>query len=158
MATGQKNIAGAVSALLTPVITEMGYQLWDVEYVREGARWILRITIDTPDGISIDDCEKVHRKIDPILDEADPIADSYYLEVSSPGVERTLRLPSHYAYAVGQKIQCKLFQPLDGSKLLTGILTAYEEKTDEITLACGEKTYTLPRAEIAKANIAFQFS
>ena len=93
----QKNIAGTVRELLTPTAETMGYELWDVEFVREGARRILRITIDKPEGIDIDDCEAYHRAIDPLLDEADPIDSAYYLEVSSPGSERDLKYHFHFA-------------------------------------------------------------
>ena len=94
----KKNIAGLVSEIALPLAKEFGYDLWDVEYVKEGADMILRITIDTDaeGGITIDDCEKMHRAIDPLLDELDPIEESYMLSVSSPGVERELTKPMHY--------------------------------------------------------------
>ena len=95
----KKNIAETVRELVAPVAEEFGYLLWDVEYAKEGADMILWVTIDTdqPGGISIQDCEKMHRAIDPILDEADPIEESYTLAVTSPGVERKLTRPEHYA-------------------------------------------------------------
>lgn len=89
--------ASAVRELIEPTVTELGYDIWDVEYVKEGADMHLRITIDSEDGIDIDDCEKVHRAIDPLIDEADPIEESYLLEVSSPGIERRLRTPEHFS-------------------------------------------------------------
>ena len=84
MAKGSKNVVSVVREALEPVITELGYRLWDLEYVKEGAEYFLRFTIDSDDGITIDDCEKVHRTIDPLLDELDPIEGSYNLQVSSP--------------------------------------------------------------------------
>ena len=95
MNNNTKNIAGVVTELITPVADELGYELWDVEFVKEGTRRILRVTIDSEEGITIDDCERMHRAIDPVLDEADPIESAYYLEVSSPGIERELRTERH---------------------------------------------------------------
>ena len=152
-----KGIAETVRDLLLDTVEELGYELWDVEYVKEGSRWYLRITIDHENGISIDDCEKVHRTIDPILDEADPIADSYYLEVSSPGLERVLRLPAHFAACTGAKIQCKLFQPVDGVRAPVGILTDYDEQTDSVILQIDAQSLTIPRANISRANVVFDF-
>ena len=92
----RKNVVTTVRELVAPVADSMGYTLWDVEFVREGARRVLRITLDKPEGINIDDCEAFHRTIDPMLDEADPIDQSYYLEVSSPGIERELKYDFHF--------------------------------------------------------------
>ena len=96
MAKGQKNIAQTVTDLIIGKINDLGYSLWDVEYVKEGASYYLRITIDSENGISIDDCEKVHRGIETILDDADPIEGAYHLEVSSPGIEHVLRTEDHF--------------------------------------------------------------
>ena len=85
------NIVASVRAAIAPVVEGLGYSIWDLEYVKEGADWFLRVTIDSPSGITIDDCETVHRAIDPVLDEVDPIEGAYHLEVSSPGIERELR-------------------------------------------------------------------
>ena len=101
--------ASAVRELIEPTVTELGYDIWDVEYVKEGADMHLRITIDSEDGIDIDDCEKVHRAIDPLIDEADPIEESYLLEVSSPGIERRLRTPEHFLACIGETVNLKLF-------------------------------------------------
>ena len=125
----KKNIAGTVRDLLEPIADELGYMLWDVEYVKEGAEMVLRITIDKDEGIDIDDCEKMHRTIDPVLDEADPIEVAYRLEVSSPGVERTISRPEHYDYCMGEKVEAKLYAPVNGQKKLTGFLSAADEKT-----------------------------
>ncbi len=158
MAQNQKNIAKTVQALLEPTVIALGYELWDVEYVKEGARFYLRITIDSENGIGIDDCETVHRAIDPILDEADPIESSYYLEVSSPGVERVLRHRGHFEKTVGEQIVCKLFAARNGSKTVQGILEGVDAQTDSILLAVDEDTtITLPLQDIAKANVVFEF-
>ena len=150
-----KKIADVVAELLTPVINDLGYDVWDVEYVREAAEWFLRITIDSPEGIDIDDCEKVHRAIDPVLDEADPIEDSYRLEVSSPGLEREIRTDEHFAACIGEKIVCKLFTKLDGKKEYTGVLKAYEDK--QIILDTDEGEKSIDRKLASKVRTVFDF-
>ncbi len=154
MANGKK-IADVCAELLTPVINELGYDVWDIEYVREAAEWFLRITIDSPNGIDIDDCEKVHRAIDPVLDEADPIEDAYRLEVSSPGLERDIRTDVHFEACIGEKIVCKLFTKLDGKKEYIGILKAYENKN--IVLETEEGEVTIERKLASKVRTVFDF-
>ena len=112
----KQNVAGVVEALLTPVVEELGYRLWDVEFRKVGADPTLTITIDSDDGITIEDCEKFHRAIDPLLDEADPISEAYHLEVSSPGIERELRTDEHIRASFGEKVEVKLFTQQDGRK------------------------------------------
>ena len=101
------NIASEVEALLTPVIEGLGYAVWDVQFRKVGADFTLTVTIDSDEGISIDDCEKVHRTIDPLLDEADPIDVAYVLEVSSPGIEREIRTDAHIAACMGEEIEAR---------------------------------------------------
>ena len=108
----KQNIAEAVAALLEGTVVGLGYRLWDVEYGKEGADYHLTVTIDSDAGITIDDCERVHRAIDPLLDEADPIETAYDLEVSSPGIERELRTPAHIDACVGEEVELRLFAPL----------------------------------------------
>lgn len=157
MAKGTSGIAAAVEALIAPTVRELGFSLWDVEYVKEGADWYLRITIDSPNGVDLDGCEKVHRAIDPMLDEADPIENAYHLEVCSPGLERILRTPAHYLACAGQKVEIRLFKPLEGEKYFVGILST-DETAEQITLtdAAGKAT-TVPRRMIAKANVYYEF-
>ena len=111
------NIAEKVEALIRPCISELGYRIWDVEYVKEGTEWYLRVTLDSDSGIGIDDCERVSRAINPIIDEANPIEDFYYLEVSSPGIERVLRSISRRRSAVMWKSGFLL--PMKGKRKLT---------------------------------------
>lgn len=153
MANNRKNIAETVSEIIKPYVEAQSCWLWDVEYVREGARQILRVTIDSADGVDIDDCEAVHRAIDPILDEADPIPVQYYLEVSSPGVERDLRTPAHFEYALGQRIDLKFFTAVNGSKQMTGVLNAFD--ADGKMLTVDETLISLDA--VSKANIHFDF-
>ena len=155
MSTNVKNVAATVRELILPVANELGYQLWDVEYVKEGAKMILRVTIDKAEGINIEDCEKMHRAIDPVLDAADPIEAAYYLEVSSPGIERDLRTDEHLLACIGEKVEARLYAPVDGSKKLVGILAAYEN--GEITLAIGERVQKLPRTAVSKIKTVFDF-
>jgi len=156
----QKNTAAVVTELITPTVEQLGFVLWDVEFVKEGASRYLRITIDSEDGVDIEGCEAVHRAIDPILDEADPIDVSYYLEVSSPGIERTLRTPEHFEWAVGLEISVKLYTAVEGRKAVSGILATYAD--DTLTIECAEGnavgTVNVKRSDIAKANLVFDFN
>lgn len=150
-----KNIASEVAELLTPVVEGLGYRLWDVEYAKEGTEWILRITIDSDNGIGIEDCEKVHRAIDPVLDDRDPIESSYRLEVSSPGIERELRVDAHFIASIGVEIEIKLFRPLDGQRIYRGVLRAYEDKVIVIESNSGE--VRIPRADASIVKTVFEF-
>lgn len=156
MAKGTSSVANNVKALLTDVICSLGYEIWDVEYVKEGATWYLRITIDSENGIDINDCEKVHRTIDPVLDEADPIQDAYYLEVSSPGVERVLRTMEHFEKCVGEKVQIKLYKALNGKKTIIGKLIRTEDNETVVVDDAGSET-AITLELIAKANTVFDF-
>ncbi len=144
----KKNVRDTVSELVAPVISELGYSLWDVTYTKIGADYHLEITIDHERGISIDDCERVHRAIDPILDEHDPIEGFYYLEVSSPGIERELRTEEHILAMLGREAEAKLFAAKDGRKSVVGILESYEGGTLTV-LADGERV-SLLRSEISR--------
>lgn len=156
MAGRISGIAGEVTALIEPTVNELGYSLWDVEYVKEGATWYLRVTIDSPDGIDLNACEKVHRAIDPVLDEADPIEDAYVLEVSSPGLERTIRKKEHYLACRGEKVQIRLFRPVDGLKSFVGRLET-DESCEKITVVTDDgKEHVFDRAMVAKANVFFE--
>ncbi|MBP3919555.1 MAG: ribosome maturation factor RimP [Clostridia bacterium] len=155
-----RNVAGVVWDLIEPIAEELGYVIWDVEFVREGSEWYLRITIDSDNGISIDDCERLHRAIDAPLDEADPIEQAYHLEVSSPGIERVLKYPWHFSVFVGEDIAVKLYAPLPEAgnvKQLRGILEAYDEDEDVLHLRTGETRIDLPRAKAAAVHAAFDF-
>ena len=152
---GNKNIAGVVFDFLLPVVNGLGFYLWDVEYVKEGSEWYLRITIDSEDGITLDDCETVHRAIDPVLDEHDPIENAYHLEVSSPGIERVLRRPDHIEAFAGEEVEVKLFAPLDGKKSFRCILGGIENGI--VTLNVGDKVYEIEHKKISRMNIVFDF-
>lgn len=157
-----KNTAAVVRELLEGTVNSLGFELWDVEYVKEGADMYLRITIDSPSGIDITDCERVHRVIDPIIDEADPIDEPYMLEVSSPGVERQLRTPAHFEACIGERITVKLFSAIDGiaetsGKQLTGILKAFDASSKDITVEIDGKDAVIPWNIMSRTNIYFDF-
>lgn len=128
MKKGSGGIAETVRTICEPVAETFGLELWDVEYVKEGSRMILRLTIDKPDGVTIDDCEAFHRAIDPLLDEADPIENAYYLEVSSPGLERELRTDAHILACTDWDVEVRLFAPVDGSKVYRGVLRGFSDE------------------------------
>ncbi len=117
-----------VTALAEPVADELGLLLWDVRFVKEGATWILRLIIDRPDTpVSIDDCVAMSRRMSDLLDEADPIPQSYCLEVTSPGAERELTRPEHFAYYEGWAVAVRLYRPLDGTREFAGLLREYAD-------------------------------
>ena len=118
---GNKTVA-VVWDLAAPIAESLGLTLWDIEFLKEGAQYYLRVYIDRPGGVSIDHCEAMSRALDEPLDEADPIEQSYCLEVSSPGLERKLTRPEHFTAMQGEKIVVKLFKPIAGKKEYTGIL------------------------------------
>ena len=149
-----KNIAASVEALLAPVVNGLGYVLWDVVYEKEGPLYYLRITIDSADGITIDDCERVHRAIDPVLDDADPIENSYTLEVSSPGICRELRRPEHFEAFLGAPVDVRLFAPKNGAKSVSGELISYDAERAEVVLGTNDGELTLPLSECAKITVA----
>lgn len=153
---GSKNIASLVKELITPTAREMGYWLWDVEFVKEGADKYLRITIDNEEGITIIDCENFHRAIDPLLDEADPISEAYILEVSSPGIERELKTPEHIDACEGWDVEIKLYAPKNGSKVFRGVLCGYDEDGN-IVIEIGEERQAFKPEEIAKIGTYFDF-
>ncbi len=151
-----RGVADRVRAIIEPTADELGYYLWDVEYVKEGADYILRVTIDNDEGITIDDCEAMTRAIDPILDEHDPIEDSYLLEVSSPGIERELTRDEHFALCEGEKVEARLYAPVDGSRVWVGILGAVDADGN-IPVETNGTVRAFPRASIAKIRTVYDF-
>ena len=136
-----------VEALARPVIEDEGCELWSVEYVREAGSWYLRVFIDKDGGVGIDDCERISRRLDPILDEADPIPYSYVFEVGSAGAERELRRPSDFEKFMGSEVEVKLYQPYEGKKSLVGKLEAYEN--GDITIS----SVQLRKSQIAQVKL-----
>lgn len=146
------NSAERVYELIKDAVEAEGVRLWDVRFLKEGASWYLRVFIDKPEGISIDDCTNVSHAIDPIIDEADPIDVSYYLEVCSPGIERELTRSRHYEESLGKQVRLKLYRAYDGKKEITGML---EDVTEEnVTLVTEGNALTVERKNISKANLS----
>lgn len=127
-----------VEELISKPIINLGYELYDVEYAKEGKDYFLRIFIDKPEGISLEDCEKVNNAINDLLDEADYIKEQYFLEVSSPGIERVLRKYKHLDSNIGNKIEIKLFKPINKEKSIIGILKSYDDKNITIEIETDE--------------------
>ena len=149
----KKSIKETVRDAVSSTITDLGYEIWDITYAKVGADYHLEITIDSPNGINIEDCEKVHRAIDPILDECDPIEGFYYLDVSSPGVERELRTEQHIIRSVGEKVRAKLFAQKDGKRVVVGVLSAFED--GKLTISEEGGDIILTPAEISKLTTVY---
>jgi len=126
-AKGGSGTVAICRALAEPFAEQLGLMLWDVRFVKEGASWYLRYYIDKDGGVNIDDCVALSRLINPVLDEADPISQSYCLEVMSPGIERELTRPEHFEAYLECAIVVRLIRPLGGEREYAGILTAYDE-------------------------------
>ena len=137
------------------MVREEGCSLWDVEYVREAGTWYLRIYIDKEGGVGIDDCERISRRLDPILDEADPIPESYVFEVGSAGVERELKRPSDFAQFLGSEVEVRLYQPKDGRKAWVGELTGYDD--GDVSIRAGKEEIRFARAQIAQVKLHVTF-
>ena len=148
-------ITEQVTQFAQPIVEENGCTLWDVEYVREGSERYLRLYIDKVGGVDIDDCERVHRAVDPILDEKDPIAESYHFEVCSAGLERTLKRPGDFQQFMNSPILVKLYRPRNGLKEIPGILRGYED--GRITVEAGKETITFEKSEVALVRLRVEF-
>ena len=152
---GRGKIATTVEELIREPVQNAGYLLWDVDYYKEGADYNLLVTIENPDRakpIDLDDCEKVSRLLSPLLDEADPIQDMYYLEVSSAGLERALTRPEHFEFYLGTTVSLRLYAPLNGVKSLTGTLAAYD--SEAFTVVVDGEEMVLKKDAVAKVLTA----
>lgn len=142
--------------ILLPMMEELGFELVDVEYVKEGSTWYLRAYIDKPGGINIDDCETVSRRLSDILDEKDYIDEAYILEVSSPGLGRPLKKEKDYKRSLGEEVEIRTYRMIDRQKEFTGILKEYDEKTVTIEPE-GGTLLTFDKSDIALIRLAFDF-
>ena len=148
-------IATVVEGIVRRPVEEAGYLLWDVDYYKEGADYNLLITIENADQskpVGLEDCEKVSRLLSPLLDQEDPIEESYYLEVSSPGLERNLTRPEHFTWSLGRPVNVRLYAPRDGKKSLEGVLVFFDG--DQMGLQVGEETVVLSQDAVAKVSAA----
>jgi ribosome maturation factor RimP len=137
--------------LLGPVVANLGYELWEIEYAPRAGGGLLRLYIDSPDGISLDDCEKVSRAVSAVLDEADPIPNEYTLEVSSPGLDRVLRTQGHFARFAGERVKVEMIALINGRKRFQGRLQKVGES--EITLETDGGEVSLPIEDIHRARL-----
>ncbi|HEY6610776.1 MAG TPA: ribosome maturation factor RimP [Pseudomonas sp.] len=144
-----------LQALLAPVVEALGYQCWGVEFISQGRHSLLRVYIDNPDGVLIDDCEKVSRQISGVLDVEDPISGEYTLEVSSPGMDRPLFTLEQFAAHVGEQVKIRLRSPYEGRRNFQGLLRGVEEQ--DVVVQVDEHEYLLPIDSIDKANIIPRF-
>ena len=148
-------ITEQVTQFAQPIVESLGCKLWDVEYVREGSERYLRLYIDKDGGVDIDDCEKIHRAVDPILDEKDPISESYHFEVCSAGLERALKRPGDFEQFMGSPILVKLYRPRNGVKEIPAVLRSYED--GRITVEAGKETVTFEKSEVALVRLRVEF-
>ena len=152
----KKSIAETVTDIVTPYAAQLGLEIYDVEYVKEGADWFLRIYIDKPDGISSDDCEAMSRLIDPVLDEHDPISNSYYLEVSSVGIDRPLKIEKDFIRFMNEKIDVRLYKAQNGLKEFCGTLCSYDNGDFTVEIDDGKKiTINVKEASFIRPHIEF---
>ncbi len=152
----REEIERRVEEILTPILDGFGFELWDVEYVKEGKEYYLRAYIDKEGGIMIDDCVDVSRKLSDILDAEDLIEEAYTLEVSSPGLGRKLVKDKEYERSIGRDVDVKFYRPVDGTKELTGKLTAFDKDTITVEIDdIGPKI--LPRSDIAMVKLSIDF-
>lgn len=148
-------ITNAVLALSEPVAASLGLEIWDVEYVKEAGRRFLRVYIDKAEGVSIQDCEDFSRAMDPVLDEADPIPESYVFEVSSSGAERVLKRPGDFQRFLGHDVAVKLYQPQDGSKRFVGELEGYDN--GDVTILQNGQARTFAKSAVAQVSLHITF-
>lgn len=142
--------------ILLPIMEEYGFELVDVEYVKEGSNWYLRAYIDKPGGITVNDCEAVSRRLSDILDEKDYIEESYIMEVSSPGLGRPLKKEKDFKRSLGEKVEVRTYRMTDKKKEFTGILKSYD--ADTVTIELEDETLkTFEKGEIALIRLAFDF-
>ena len=148
-------ITEQVESFARPIVEGLGCRLWDVEYVREGSEQFLRLYIDKDGGVDIEDCEKIHRAMDPVLDEKDPIPTSYHFEVCSAGLERALKRPSDFEQFMGSPILIKLYRPKNGLKEFPAILRGYED--GKVIAEAGKETITFEKSEVALVRLRVEF-
>lgn len=148
-------VTEVVAGFAKPIVEAHGCELWDVEYVREGSEYFLRLYLDKEGGVDINDCEAVSRAVDPILDEKDPIPGSYHFEVCSAGLERALKRPSDFERFMGSAVTVKLYRPRNGLKEIPCVLRGYED--GKVTVEAGKETITFEKSEVALVRLRVEF-
>jgi ribosome maturation factor RimP len=149
-----------VEQIVEPIVNDLNLELVDIEYVKEGKSWFLRVFIDKEQGIDIEECGMVSEKLSEKLDELDPIPYNYFLEVSSPGAERPLKKQKDYEKAVGKNVHIKTYEPIDGEKIFEGVLANFtgDTVTVEVKIKTRKKTIEIPFEKVASARLAVTFS
>lgn len=153
-------VTEVVEELVAPIVMELGLDLVDVEYLKEGKNWFLRVYIDKDKGVDIEECGLVSERLSEKLDEMDPIPHNYFLEVSSPGAERPLKKEKDYEKAIGKNVYVKTYEPYDGEKTFEGILKDFDGSTVaiEVKIKTRKKTVEIPYEKVASARLAISFS
>lgn len=151
----KKDIESRTEELLLPIAERAGVHIYDVEYVKEGSDWYLRAFIDKDGGVDIVDCENVSRELSAELDRYDYIAEAYILEVSSPGLGRTLRRERHFINSMGEEVEIKTYKAIDGQKEFVGILKEYNN--GDVTIESDGEQRIFPKADIASVRLTFDF-
>lgn len=155
--SGSVNSEKRIEQMLEPTVSGMGYELVDVEFVKEGPNWYLRIFVDKEGGVTIDDCELVSKELEKVLDENDPIEQAYFLEISSPGIDRPLKKKEDFIKFNGEMVDIKLYKPVEGSKEYSGKLVAYDENDGTVTVDIDSKSISFTKKEIASIRLAVIF-
>ena len=148
-------VTDLVASFARPIVEQHGCELWDVEYVREGSDYFLRLYLDKEGGVDITDCERISRAVDPILDEKDPIQGSYHFEVCSAGLERSLKRPQDFERFMGSPITVKLYRPRNGLKEIPAVLRGYDN--GKVTVEAGKETITFEKSEVALVRLRVEF-
>lgn len=151
----RKDIEGIVTALAEPIAAQVGVELYDVEFVKEGGAHYLRVFITAENGVDIEQCEAVSRLLDPALDAADPIDEQYYLEVSSVGLDRVLKKEKDFRYFMGEMIEIKFYKPTDGKKEAVGRLIGYEDGVFTVEIDQSPKSYNVKETALVRPYIEF---
>ena len=151
----RENYESKTEQLITPILDRLGYDLWDVEYVKEGSDYYLRAYIDKEGGITIDDCVEVSRALSDELDREDFIEDAYILEVSSPGLGRVLKKDKDFIRSIGREVELKTYKPIDGTKEFKGKLKSFDK--EKITIEEDGAVRDFARTDVAKVNLYVEF-
>jgi len=154
-----KKVTDIVEQLVSPILEDMNLELVDIEYVKEGSSWFLRLFIDSETGIDIEECGVVSERLSEKLDELDPIQHNYFLEVSSPGAERPLKKEADIRKAIGKQVHIKTYEPINGEKVFEGVLTDFNGQTltVTVTIKTRKKQVEIPYDKVAKARLAVTF-
>ncbi|QUH26323.1 ribosome maturation factor RimP [Serpentinicella alkaliphila] len=153
---GKNRVESIVEELVIPIVEKENFDLVDVEFKKEGPHKYLRVYIDKPEGISLDDCQKVSEQLSEKLDETDPIEENYFLEVSSPGLDRPLKRSEDYVKFAGREVEIKLYEPMDNKKLIEGELIELKDSVVKVRLE-NESILEIPLEKIALTRLAIKF-